>query len=439
MIRRFCAFLSILCIFIPCGTLEGDTVFGGETRLSASLLLYDGGSGTVNSIGGYGDFRLFLNAYSDEIDFYFQPRINLDYRSDPAFLVDQLYLEYFPADIITLKAGRFFHLPGVADFFSVINFFHGYDFETLLTGDPAGSIISNDLFQISFYVSSLYARFTIAPFPGQFRLIDEESPWFPSSLIPSTVEIETDETTLLYTLNGIDTVSIFYPNPELRYVSLSGEIGITLSVLDLWAGYYHGIDHDNLFRAHLTFFEYLDNGYYDVTISPVAAVQDSFGLGAVFSIGGFRLWAEGALTLAKTFTTDEISLISRNSIMEETPYLEFNAGAAYTFEQPMLRIAAGYTDGWAFNKQYKHLRMPSASLISVLGSITLFSERLTWSEAFIVEAEKWSFALISSISLILSDTLTVGFVYPFFHGTEDSFFGQYRENYPVSLTLSWKF
>lgn len=439
MIRRIKIFLYALLLLIPGVNLSGETVFGGEGRLSASLLIYDDGSGTTNTIDGFGDFSLFFNAYSDKVDFYFEPRVNMGYTAPPALHVDQLYITYPPADFITLKAGRFFHLPGVAEFFSVANFFHRYDLESLLAGDFSTVVLPNDMFQAGLYGSSFYIAFTLAPFPGQFTLIDGDSPWFPTSLIPEHIEIETNETKTTYELNSINTVTSHYQEPELKYVSLSGETGITLSVFELWAGYYHGIDHDTIFRSSITLFEYQDNYYYDLTASPVAAVQDVFGLSGTFSLGGFRFWAEGAFTLSKTFATDRISFISRNTLLEKNPYLEITTGIGYTFENLKFRTAVEYTDGWAFSSEHTHLTMPTTSLISVLGSVSFFEDRLSWTEIFILEVDDWSFVLNSALSFLVTDTLKIGFVYPFFYGAENSPFGQYRENYPFSFSLSWKF
>jgi hypothetical protein len=243
----------------------------------------------------------------------------------------------------------------------------------------------NDMFQAGFYGSSFYILFTLAPFPGRFSLIDGDSPWFPVSLIPKTVEIETNGTETVYELNSVDTVTSFYKDPELQYVSLSGEIGAALSVFDIWAGYYHGIDHETIFRTNITLFEFQDNYYYDLTVSPVVAMQDVFGLSGTFSLGGFRFWAEGAFTLSKTFATDQISFISGNTLLEENPYLEITCGMGYTFEKLMLRTAAEYTDGWAFSSRYTHISLPTTSLLSVLGSISFFEGRLSWTENILLE------------------------------------------------------
>jgi hypothetical protein len=419
-----------------------DTVFGGEVSFNTGFLLYRDRREDVlkNRFYGLSEFGGILNVYSDTVELFFRPEFSFKLPAAADAGIDQLYLKVYPADFFTLQIGRFYHLPGVANLFSVNNFFHRFDYESLLLGNLSGVNVPNDMVQAGFFLPNVYFKGTVAPFPVQPEIMEASSPWFPLSEIPEEVSfVIEDGSEQTYELSELTALEAAQVTPQLRYLSAAAEIGAAVSYFDVFATYYHGVDNDLLLEARLILPLGYYGGIFDLEIKPVYAAVDAFGLNTVFSIGGLRVWAEGAFSVNKTFATAEISPASKRTIYETNPYLETTGGISYQFSRPLLLLSAEYTDGWAFGSEYEHITLPAGPLLSFMAGLDLLDGTVQIREVFLLSAEDWSFVFNSAVTFRFENAVELQIIYPFFAGGSDTAFGQYRLNVPLSIGVSWRF
>ena len=443
---RFGYVFLLLGLLVPAGgagaVYAADTVLGGEVSFNTGFLLYRDRREDVlkNRFYGLSELGGILNVYSDTVELFFRPEFFLELPAAADVGIDQLYLKIYPADFFSLQIGRFYHLPGAANFFSVNNFFHRFDYEALLLGDIHSVHLPNDMVQLGFFLSSAYFKATVAPFPGRPRMMEASSPWFPLSEIPEEISfVIEDGSERSYELDELTAPEPETLVPELRWVSLSAEAGATVSSFDFFVSYYHGVDNDLLLEARLILPYGYYGGYFDLEIKPVYSTVDVFGLHTVVSAGGFRFWAEGAFSVNKTFATVEISPASKRTVYESVPYLEITSGLSYQFSRPLLLLSAEYIDGWAFGAEYEHITLPAPPLLSFMAVLDLFGGKLGLGEMFLLSVEDRSFVLNSAVTFRFENAVELQIIYPFFAGGADTAFGQYRLNVPLSVGVSWRF
>ena len=431
--------IAVVFSLIIVAPLSAQVVLGGTADINAGVFIdsekYDNSEISQTLV-----ISPSLSTWTDLFDFSFLGSIVVEKPMDELdFEVNELLISLYPFDFMQIKAGRFSHLPGTAEFLSSTNYFSRTDYEKLLTGSMTDTGIPNDLIQLGFFISDFYLLFTAAPFKPNMLLPEVTSPWFPGKDIPTevTISILLGKTTLY--LNEIVYVE---PDPEeytLKNFSYSPEIGVTLGGVDISLIYYHGYDNTPLTKAKFILSGLHESDPYDIELTPYYRQIDAIGANIATSISSLRLWADASYTFEKAILSSRVSYVTRTSAVVSYPYFEYTIGGSYEIYDPSIFALLEIRNSRIIDGE-DHLAQPLlGSAVTTGVNFSFFDSRLSVYFLNLRSFTDHSNVFVTRVSLDPTDSLSLVLTYPIFTGQLDTELGQFSEIKHLSINLEWRY
>ena len=430
IVFSFFLFVSLL------PSLAAETLIGGQGEINGRIMIQP-----ENFLGSELGWDTVIgpsfNVDSEYFDFFSQ--IVLAYRNGgdaPTVSIDVLYLVFDPWSFLKIKLGRFNYLPGMAAFLSCTNYFARLDYEKLLSGRIDKTLLPNDMLQVGWFLSDFYLLLTTAPFVGKSSLPKTDSPWFPDKDLPKSITVFFPVAQTIYLENTVLQEPEEY-RPDLHRVSVSAELGGSLSFLDFAVMFYHGNDYSLLVKAAFDFSGGLDK--YDIILTPVTRIIDVFGLSLAADLGPFTFWEDTSFTLSKMFLTNRLSSDAVETALASAPFLESCVGFTYTPSFLDLTCVLEYKENWILSADQGLLEPAFGSVLMAMVQVDFFENRLspvvTWIESLNDHSRVIELRLYYRPSLELEVALSA----PVFLGEPRSEIGQFRDNHLLSCGVTWRF
>lgn len=422
-----------------CGTarLDAQPVFGAISSIRMPILIQP-----KNLTASPIDWQVAVRpSLSDDAElFSFRLQAGLSYAKGqnlPTLDLDRVELSLFPLDFLKINLGRFSYLPGKANLLSQTDFFARTDLTALISGDAAGALLPSDLAQIDLYGSSIYLKLTAQPISEPIVVPDPSSPWFPHKGIPQELSF-TFPTRQTLNLGDI----VVDPTPAaamtLSNASLSAEVGGSFPALDASVLYYHGRDYAPILRSTIVFPTGL-YGSYDVHLVPIYPVIDALGLNLSTSFWRMRAWIDSSFTFEKTFLTQKLAAGSFSNQTSRSPYLAWTGGTSLKLDRPPASFSVEYSAGHRFRTIDAVVEPLFSSVLVGSADLSLLERKLNAQLTLILSTSDWSAVQFCSLSFDPSESLEVSLSVPFFAGAQDSDFGQFKQNYQLTSSVTWRF
>lgn len=376
-----------------------------------------------------------LTVFDDVFDFTARAEIVHAHPDGPLTVeLDTLEMILYPFDALAVSAGRFDYAPGYASLLSNSNLYARTDVETLLSGRVFEATIPAPLAQARLFVGDFYVVATGTAFVLQPALPDPESPWFPDSSIPQTIET-------LPHLDPIPLEGVEYADLEPDVPLTADRLGYSLEVggylggLELSLMWYNGWDTTPLLQGELELTSLTDP--YSITLRPVYRKRTSVTANARLQWGRVVLVTDNAYTFYKLLATNELDSQRLTTGLAEAPYLEHTAGATVDLPWNLsllleYRLSKALTD---VSYVPPSLHRAGVGLLRA----DLLDRSLRLSVGTLVSLDDWSAGILGRMTWTISDSLEVDAGATLFAGNEASELGQYSGIVPVDAALRWRF
>ncbi len=438
MRNLFLLFLAIL-LFSSAHKLYSEVVIGGKAEISYSIIVNEDKL-KKSILDMTASFYPSFSVNSRHYDF--STTGNISYSTTaraPDISIDSFELVLNPADLLTIKIGRIFYLPGTSEFISPTNYFARIDYEKLLGGISPDYILPNDILQLGFFIGNYYLLLTTAPFTGEFILPDTNSIWFPGKDIPKSIDVSFPFDQVLY-LENLSYGDTDFPGAKLENIGLSAEAGGTISTFDFSLIFYHGSDNTPLIQGEIFFPQGLFENY-DVIVIPRYRMINALGLNLSANISSLRLWGDTSYTFSKTFNTNRLSSTNFSTMLAKSPYLEYSLGASYEyyFQRFNVFILGEYKNNVIVNRKDYFIDNMLSSIFLGMIRARFFQNMFSSMFTLIYSIQDSSTALVLKESYSPSDDLELSVAAPIFFGDKKSDFGQFKNNHVVAGGVTWRF
>ena len=431
--------LAFVATLLPLCAAHADVTFGGVGSIDFQVLIerQEPPTATFNQRNSLSPN---LSVWGDAFEFTLIGSIAVDGLSGAVTpSLQEFQLELYPSDFMSLRLGVFSYLPGTSEFVSNTNFFARTDYEALLTGAVAESLVPTTIIQAGVFWNDFYLLLTANPLRPEMVLPETDSPWFPMRDVPESVTLQLfadDQTILLDNLYYAEEE----PSPyDLTHISISPELGTTIFGIDASVLYYYGSDNTSLIAANFIPYGLYDSDPYDIELTPIQRNVHAVGMNLATDISAVRIWWDSAYTFNKSFLTNRVSFSNRNTPVVQLPYLEYSVGASYEFSFMSLTLFGELKYNHVFSEGQIFVPQMLQSLAVAAVNVSVFDYILSAYVSGIFSLVDGGVASVARITFAPVDELSVELLAPVFFGEADSELGQYRDNYLVSAKVIWRF
>ena len=420
----------ILIIFTPL-LLSAETRFGLTGESNSSYLF--------NSEADFTEFSNNLSL-SPSMEwsggaFEFKTEAELSFslpEKEAEISLNELYLTYYNNGIIKAQIGRFFYLPGSAEFLSNTNYFSNNDYIRFIGSQGRDSTLPGDLFQLTLTGYSLYLKSSFALTPVSASSPTSDSPWLPTNKLADSIYLFSSG---LYTRDNIYMEDPERPEINLSDLSSNFEIGLSSYWLDLSLQYYNGWDNTPLNSLNI---DLKDENLFDITITPRYWKKTALGINLLSSVNSFHIWFDGSYTTNKKLQNSTIDIPSYNTTISEAPYLEGSTGFRYDFYWQDMTVLFEWKESRINSIEERIIKPYLSSALAGAVQLYLFDYRQRPGAFFLynnddkswIGALQWLFQINDNFSIEASTARLMG--------KEDSLFGHYQQDFVIFLSLIYK-
>jgi len=297
------------------------------------------------------------------------------------------------------------------------------------------------------------ASATLAPWAPSLVLPNLDSPWFPPTLVPSSIVIAGQT----YNLGDLSYDSTTDASPTWTVdPSWSLSAGLSLGSLDLDAWYFDGLERDATIYGNAILGTGV--GYsFAVSLVPERSHVRKVAAAATWVADSFRVWGESSWTWGASFATGSVG----STFLNPGSYFQPGSSLLLTQTAPVVPVdKMGATFGASFSPDLGTLVLTAF----LEGTANWYFGAPTWSkspflskaiggalsiadQAGRLEADLGGIFSIDDLSYALRPALRLGFggdrdlefAYPLFEGNAGSEFGQFASMRYITATFTQRF
>jgi len=292
-----------------------------------------------------------------------------------------------------------------------------------------------------------------APWMPALILPRLDSPWFPSTLVPSSIEL----------------LGYNYQRRQLKYdasLSSSGEwaidpswslsAGVSLGNIDFDAYFFEGLERNATLYGNVIIGTGM--GYsFDVSLVPERHVVREMAASSTIVADAFRFWGESSFTWGASFATGSVA----SPFLNPGWYYLPGSTLAFTQMAPIISVdRLGLTFGASWNPDIPGLAFalfaegtanayfgspngakPPMLSNAIGGGISASDQmgRFGLELGFLASLSDWSYAVRPSLHIGFGGDRDLEFAFPLFVGTADSALGQFSAMRYITATFSQRF
>ena len=389
----------------------------------------------ANSFNGRNQGILQLNLehrLNDHVDIFSSVEFRVDENNNlrNRVYLDEAYIN-FRQKKFDLRIGKQIYKWGKSDAINPTNYFSNTDYSDIIdTEDEEIGVISLNL---KYYIGNVVIEGVIAPSFIPSVLPDSSARWWPT--LPKNVSNP------LYPAVGWQLLetNYFFPAPTIpQFGTQSFQYSVKLS------GFMRGLDYSlswfNGFNdlPDLYFVNEIDTmTFSSVNISSIYSYNriNALGVNLAFNAGKFSVRGEAAYFITEDWDGEK-ELI-------DDPYLQYVIGVDRIFFGDKLFVLAQWIQELQVpdrNTTYSVYDLKHIFQKSVLGRVEYkLNDSFKFSVQGIYNIDNEDFWIQPAINWIIYDGIEFNLIYDHVEGSENSFFGLYKDNKRIQVKLKYNF